>query len=62
MLDARPVHITDFRHQNRDGTDVIMAKIREKSKRSCVAGHLPTAGDLPTVGAGRTEAGCGPVT
>jgi hypothetical protein len=37
-------HITDFRHQNPDETDMIMTKIREKSKRSCVAGHLPAAG------------------
>jgi hypothetical protein len=26
MLDARPVRITDFRHQNRDETGVIMTQ------------------------------------
>jgi len=30
MLDARPPLITDFRHRNRDETDVIMAQIREE--------------------------------
>jgi len=33
MLDARPPRITDFRHRNRDETDVIMAKIREECAR-----------------------------
>jgi len=30
MLDAPPPRITDFGHGNRDETDVIMTKIREK--------------------------------
>jgi len=32
MLDARPVHITDFGRRNRDETDVIMTKSRDKSE------------------------------
>jgi len=30
MLDSLRAHITDFRHWNRDETDVIMAQIREE--------------------------------
>jgi hypothetical protein len=30
MLDGDRAHITDFRRLNRDETDVIMTKIREK--------------------------------
>jgi hypothetical protein len=40
MLDARPALITDFRHRNRDETDVIMAKIREMTAAGGRAGPL----------------------
>src|SRR5215468_3787125 len=52
-------HVTDFGHRNRDETDVIMTRIREKSKRSCVARCLPVAG-APGDAEGAAPAGAAP--
>jgi len=41
MLDTRGVLGTDFGHLNRDKTDVIMAEIRDMSRRAHLLRRLP---------------------